>query len=167
MCNRPGGVPALIFLLRSPAPKPKNRTDQSCWPECEKRYAPGTTAAAPSKRAAAGSAIESDQEITKEPIEISLSIGRVSFHYERIGVWDVNKILPEDLPRLDGILSLKTFLDQPFTIDLSSKHLILETKESLEDRTSTMTRLESRIATGPNGNELTIFLQGKIRELRM
>ena len=234
MCNRPGGVPALIFLLRSPAPKPKNRTDQSYEPECEKRYAPGTTAAAPSKRAAACSAIESDQEITKEPIEISLnpyvsrlvtvdalvghetlkllfdtggvetsitpdvarrlgcipsgrsvgfrmtgemvesqychdislSIGGVSFHHERIVVWDVNKILPEDLPRLDGILSLKTFLDQPFTIDLSSKHLILETKESLEDRTSTMTRLESRIATGPNGNELTIFLQGKIREFR-
>lgn len=94
--------------------------------------------------------------------DISLSIGGVSFHHETIGVWDINKVLPEDLPRLDGILSLKTFQDQPFTLDLSSKRLILETKESLEDRTNTMTRLESRIATGPDGSELDIFLRGKI-----
>lgn len=96
--------------------------------------------------------------------DISLSIGGVSFHHESIGVWDINSVLPEELPRLDGILSLKTFLNQPFTIDLSSKCLILESKKSLEDRTNTMTRLESRIATGPDGSELTIFLQGKIED---
>jgi len=96
--------------------------------------------------------------------DISLSIGGLSFNHERIGVWDINKILPEGLPRLDGILSLKTFLNQPFTLDLYSKRLILETKESLEDRTNTMTRLESRIANGPDGSELNIFLHGKIKD---
>jgi hypothetical protein len=96
--------------------------------------------------------------------DVSLSIGGVSFHHERIGVWDINSILPEGLPRLDGILSLKTFLNQPFTLDLSSKRLILETKESLEDRTNTMIRLESRIANGPDGSELNIFLHGKIKD---
>ena len=96
--------------------------------------------------------------------DISLSIGGVSFQHETIGVWDINNVLPEGLPRLDGILSLKTFINQPFTIDLSSKRLILETKESLEDRTNKMTRLESRIATGPDGSELTIFLLGKVRD---
>ena len=59
---------------------------------------------------------------------------------------------------------MKTFINQPFTIDLSSKRLILETKESLEDRTNKMTRLESRIATGPDGSELSIFLLGKVRD---
>ena len=96
--------------------------------------------------------------------DISLSIGGVSFHHESIGVWDINSVLPEDLPRLDGILSLKTFQNQPFTLDLSSKRLILETKESLEDRTNNMTRLESRISTGPDGSELTIFLRGKLKD---
>lgn len=96
--------------------------------------------------------------------DISLSIGGVPFQHETIGVWDINNVLPEGLPRLDGILSLKTFINQPFTIDLSSKRLILETKESLEDRTNKMTRLESRIATGPDGSELTIFLLGKVRD---
>jgi hypothetical protein len=96
--------------------------------------------------------------------DISLSINGVSFHHESIGVWDINNVLPKDLPRLDGILSLKTFLNQPFTIDLSSKRLILETRESLEDRTNTMTRLESRVATGTDGSELTLFLRGKIRD---
>jgi len=95
---------------------------------------------------------------------ISLSVDGISFHHAYIGVWDINSILPEDLPRLDGILSLKTFQNQPFTLDLSTKRLILETKESLENRTKTMTRLESRIATGPAGGALTIFLRGEIRE---
>jgi hypothetical protein len=96
--------------------------------------------------------------------DISLSIGGVTFHHDMIGVWDINSILPEELPPLDGILSLKTFSKQPFTLDLSSNLLILETKESLKHRTKAMTRLESRIATGPDGSELSVFLHGKIGE---
>jgi hypothetical protein len=96
--------------------------------------------------------------------DISLSIGGISFHHDMIGVWDVNSVLPEELPPLDGLLSLKTFLKQPFTIDLSSRLLVFETKESLDHRTKTMTRLESRIATGPDGSELTVFLHGQIGE---
>lgn len=96
--------------------------------------------------------------------DISLSIGGISFHHDLIGVWDINSVLPKELPPLDGLLSLKTFLKQPFTIDLSSKLLILETKESLDHRIKTMTRLESRIATGPDGSELDIFLHGTIGE---
>lgn len=95
---------------------------------------------------------------------VSLSIGGLSFHHERIGVWDINRLLPKGLPRLDGILSLKTFLNHPFTMDLSSRRLILETKKSLDRRVRTMTRLESRIATGPAGSELSVFLHGQVGE---
>ena len=95
---------------------------------------------------------------------ISLEIGGVTFHHDMIGVWDINSILPENLPPLDGILSLKTFSDQPFTLDLASKSLILESEKSIGERTSAMTRLESRIANGTDGSELNVFLYGKIED---
>jgi hypothetical protein len=95
---------------------------------------------------------------------ISFTISGISFHHKMIGVWDINSVLPKDFPRLDGILSLKTLKNHPFTLDLSSKRLIIETKKSIEDRTNNMTRLESRIATGPDGSQLTIFLKGKLKD---
>ncbi len=96
--------------------------------------------------------------------DITLDIGGLSFHHEVIDICDVNSIPPEDLPRLDGILSLKTFRTQPFLLNLSVKQLILESKESFESRTKEISRLKSCIATGPTGSELSVFLQGMIGE---
>jgi hypothetical protein len=96
--------------------------------------------------------------------DVTLTIGGVSFNHDLIGVWDINSVLPKNLPRLDGILSLKTFYNQPFSLNLASKSLTLETKKSLIDRVRNMTPLRSRIATGPDGSELTLFLHGKIQE---
>lgn len=96
--------------------------------------------------------------------DIVLNIGGIDFRHETIGVWDVNSVLPENLPPLDGILSLKTFSNQPFTLDLSNKRLILESEQSLSERVKNMSRLKSRIATGPDGSELTVFLHGMIKK---
>jgi hypothetical protein len=95
---------------------------------------------------------------------ITLSIDRISFHHDVIGVWDINRVLPSDLPQLDGILALNTFRNQPFTLDLASKKLVLESQGSLPNRTSGITKLESRIATGLDGSELDVFLHGKVKE---
>ena len=95
--------------------------------------------------------------------DLSLSIGGIAFHPNELGVWDVNSVLPSDLPKLDGILSLDTLHNQPFTLYLASKQLVLESPESLSNRTREMTKLESRLATGLDGCELTVFLHGKIK----
>ena len=95
---------------------------------------------------------------------VSLIIGGVKFHHDEIGVWDIKSILPEDVPPIDGILSLKTFGNQPFTLDLSSKSLVLETPESLANRIKNMHRLNSRIATGTDGSELDVFLHGRLEQ---
>jgi len=47
-------------------------------------------------------------------------------------------------------------------ISLGNKRLTLETKQSLSVRVQGMSRLRSRIATGTNGSELTVFLYGEI-----
>jgi hypothetical protein len=96
--------------------------------------------------------------------DVTLTIGGIPFTHESMAVWDLGSILPEGLPPVDGVLSLNTFQDQPFTLDLASKRLILETGQTLADRTKKMTRLRSRIATGVDGSELTVFLHGRIRD---
>ena len=96
--------------------------------------------------------------------DITLTIGGIPFHHEEIGVWDIHSILPKELPPVDGILSLKTFENQPFTLDLSSKKLILETPQSFSNRIKSMTKLKSRIATGPSGSEIDVFLHGKAQK---
>lgn len=96
--------------------------------------------------------------------DITLTIGGIPFRHEEIAVWDIHSILPKELPPVDGILSLKTFQNQPFTLNLSSKKLILETPESFLNRIKSMTRLKSRIATGPGGSEMNVFLHGKAQK---
>lgn len=96
--------------------------------------------------------------------DVTLNIGGIPFKHETIAVWDIRKVLPEDLPPVDGILSLKTFHNQPFTLNLAAKSMIFESGRSLANRIEPMTRLNSRIATGPDGSALTVFLHGKIKK---
>ena len=96
--------------------------------------------------------------------DVALVIGGKTFHHDEIGVWDIQSVLPENLPPVDGILSLKTFGNQPFTLDLSSKSIILETPKSLANRIKKMNLLKSRIATGPDGSELDVFLHGGFKQ---
>ena len=96
--------------------------------------------------------------------DVSIVIGGITFHHDEIGVWDIKSVLPENVPPVDGILSLKTFRNQPFTLDLSSKSLILETPKSLANRIEKMYRLTSRIATGTDGSELDVFLRGRLKQ---
>jgi hypothetical protein len=94
---------------------------------------------------------------------ITLSLGGRAIAPEQVGVWDVQALLPPGAPPVDGVLSLKTFVDQPFSMELSAKRLILETAASLQTRVANMKSVRSRIATGVDGDELTVFLHGEVR----
>jgi hypothetical protein len=89
---------------------------------------------------------------------VLVKIGGLPFLQEETGVWDLMKILPEGLPRLDGVLSLKSFADQIITLDLANNLLILENPSFL-GKGYNLTLLSSRFATGLAGDEVCIFLQ--------
>jgi len=93
---------------------------------------------------------------------VTISIGGLAFEHEQLGVWDINAVLPEGVPPVDGVLSLNTFAAQPLTLDLGNGMLTLETASSYRDRIRDMTRLNSRLATGPAGDELTVFVRGAV-----
>lgn len=63
---------------------------------------------------------------------------------------------------VDGVLSLKTFSTQPFTLGPETGILTLETATSYRDRIRDMSRLNTRLATGLDGDELTVFVRGNV-----
>ena len=94
----------------------------------------------------------------------TLIIGGVPFVHDQIGIWDVQQLLPAGAPPVDGVLSLKTFANQPFTLRLAEQRLTLETSQSFREEIAAMTRLRSRLATGPDGDELTLFVRGALMD---
>jgi hypothetical protein len=93
---------------------------------------------------------------------VTLSVGGIGFGHDQIGVWDVQALLPTGVPTIDGVLSLKTFADHPFTLRLAEQKLTLETPDTFRAQLEGMSRLRSRIATGSDGDELTVFVRGAV-----
>jgi hypothetical protein len=93
-----------------------------------------------------------------------LELGGRRLGLSTIAVWDVMAVLPKELPPLDGVLALDALQHVPFTLDLAARSLTLESTRSLEQRVATMSRVDARVATGPSGGELTMFLRGAIDE---
>jgi hypothetical protein len=91
---------------------------------------------------------------------VTLEIGGVPFEHEQIAVWDIGAVLPEDVPAVDGVLSLKTFARQPITLRLAERLLTLESHASLAAQTAEMSLVRSRIATGADGDVLTVLVRG-------
>lgn len=88
---------------------------------------------------------------------VSIRIGRKTRFHRQTGVWDLMKILPAGLPRVDGVLSLRSFSNEAITLLLDQGLLIVETPASLRRRAARMRPLPVRFATGMNGRELTAF----------
>ena len=91
--------------------------------------------------------------------EVAILIGGISFDRPHIAVWDVQAVLPDGVPTVDGVLSLDIFARQPVTLDLQRRQLTLENAGSLERRIGSMNELQTRLATGSAGDELTVFVR--------
>ena len=79
-----------------------------------------------------------------------------------VGVWDLMAVLPEGLPHLDGLVSLKSFEDRALTLDLARRRVVIETASSLAVRLEGMTPVPIRLATGTSGESLTVFLRARV-----
>jgi hypothetical protein len=93
---------------------------------------------------------------------VDLRLGGLTLRRE-VGVFDLMALLPEDWPRLSGVLSLHTFRDNAITLDLANNRLIIETEKSLQDRVRNMQELRMHIARGIEGRGLNVYLVAKAR----
>jgi len=89
---------------------------------------------------------------------ISFRISSTEVFHKTAGVWDIMSILPKELPKLDGVISLKSFSNSILTIDLSKNILIIENKASSKEQFKTKSLLPSRFTNGLHGDELTILI---------
>jgi len=94
--------------------------------------------------------------------DVSLEFAGQTVVDSRTGIWDVMAILPEGLPRLDGIVSLETFRGHLLILSLAESRLELHTEGTFSQRVRTMTPVPMRVATGNDGSHLTVFLEGRL-----
>jgi len=89
---------------------------------------------------------------------ITLTMGHTKIFHSSLGVWDLMSILPKDFPKLDGVVSLKSFENRMITLDLGHNRIIIHNLTSFKKEVFNKTLLQSRFANGLAGNELNIFL---------
>lgn len=80
----------------------------------------------------------------------------VSLTSPAAGVFDLKAMLPPEGP-VDGILSLDAFADQPFTLDLAARRIILETPDSLVARIDGAVEVPVHFARQAGGYSLTVL----------
>lgn len=90
--------------------------------------------------------------------EVEFNIKGIPLQFEA-AVFDLMSLLPKDWPKVGGIFSLDTFRNHAITLDLSRNRLIIETKDSLEDRITTMKPVNIRINHQAGGWSLDIFVE--------
>lgn len=73
------------------------------------------------------------------------------------GLIDMEKLNPADAG-VDGIVSLDLFEDRAITLDLAAGKLIVESPESLAERTRGMTALPTRLSREVQGRALSVFI---------
>lgn len=89
---------------------------------------------------------------------ISLLIGKTKIFHQTVGVWDLMRILPKEFPKIDGVLSLKSFDQNIITIELSKNIVIIENNGSAKKAIKEKSLLRTRFANGLEGAELNIFV---------
>jgi hypothetical protein len=72
-------------------------------------------------------------------------------------VFDINGLLPSELPRLDGVLALDSFRGQVVTLDWSNNMLIIHSQAESDDAVRT-NGVPMRFATGENGAALSVLI---------
>lgn len=94
--------------------------------------------------------------------DVSIDLAGQTVVDSAVGIWDVMTILPEGLPRLDGVISLETFRDRLLILNLAESRLTLATEGTFRQRVRTMLRVPMRVATGNDGSNLTVLLKGHV-----
>lgn len=85
------------------------------------------------------------------------SVSSFTVQVAPVAVFNVNSLLPSELPRIDGVISLDSFRGQVVTLDWARNRLILH---SAADAGSALGRhgIPVRFATGENGAALSVLV---------
>lgn len=102
--------------------------------------------------------------MTGEPVvfarcdSLSVTSGSWSVSMGPVAVFDVNALLPKELPRLDGVLALDAFRGHVITLDWPAGSLSIRGSLTADSAVAT-NGVEARLATGESGRFLTALVR--------
>ena len=88
----------------------------------------------------------------------TMFVGGHALAIPELAIFDVNALLPAELPKLDGVLALDVFAQTPITLELKANRLVVETVRSLRSRAAHGENVPMRIATGVDGASAVVFV---------
>jgi hypothetical protein len=89
---------------------------------------------------------------------LRLALGAWTSELAPVAVFDVNALLPDELPRLDGVLALDAFRGQVITIDWRTGSMVIRGSVTAESAIA-RTGISIRPATGESGRFLTAYVR--------
>ena len=99
----------------------------------------------------------SGERVTFERCEAwQVSSGAWHSRVDPIGVFDVNALLPKELPAVDGLLALDAFRGRVLTLDWAAGDLTIHA--DADANRAARSALELRAATGDNGRFLSVLV---------
>lgn len=105
-----------------------------------------------------GFRIAGDRVDVRRCEKVALSLQGQTFHHETVGVFDLMKLLPPKWPELAGVIGLKTFHEQPITLDMKRKRLVIESPSSLRTRVSAAKPIKIRPSRQLGGESLDLMV---------
>jgi len=98
----------------------------------------------------AGFRMRGDRFDTQVCQDVRFTIGSLPSQIETVGVFDLMALLPKELPRLEGVVSLASFRGRRIALDLAGGRLDAAAKSKGHD-------FRCRIATGLDGSNYVLF----------
>jgi hypothetical protein len=89
---------------------------------------------------------------------VTLSLGKTIYNIESLAVWDIMSILPKELPKIYGVVSLKTFKGKIIELNLSKNQIIVHTAKSATAKKKNYELIPSVFSNGSDGNEMNLYL---------
>ncbi len=107
---------------------------------------------------------EGKRQIFRKGKSLMLKIGKTFLLQPQVLISNELNAPNSTLPKLDGIVSLKTFDNQIISIDLENNLLLIESNQSFSEKKSKMLPVESTFTNGIEGSELNVFLNVSVKE---
>jgi hypothetical protein len=98
-----------------------------------------------------------DRLDTPQCNDMRIEVAGLTLQAPVVAVLDLSASFPKDAEPLDGLLALDAFAGQALTLDVGGNQLIVETPDSLAERTRTMREGQARIGREVQGAALSVF----------
>jgi hypothetical protein len=105
-----------------------------------------------------GFRMRGDRVDLKRCEKVEIDTGGLILRLPTTGIWDFNKMLPPDAPRIAANVGLDAFAGKIVTLDIGNRQLVVETAESFKSRLAAAKEVPVQFVKEAEGYSTTIAL---------